>query len=43
MREPRTADRISAAVTALLATLLIAQLLVPPIVGLADQGDYGRL
>lgn len=43
MREQRTADRFSAAVTVLLAVLLIVQLLVPPIVGLADQGDYGRL
>ena len=37
------ADRYTAAVLALLAALLVGQLLIPPIVGLADQGDFDRL
>lgn len=36
-------DRITAPALALLAALLVWQLLVPPIVGLADQGDFDRL
>lgn len=36
-------DRFSAAIVALLAILLVFQLLVPPIVGLADTGDFDRL
>lgn len=43
MHEERSEDRLDWAVIALLAALLIFQLLVPPILGLADQGDYGRL
>ena len=37
------ADRYTAAVLGLLAALLVGQLLIPPIVGLADQGDFDRL
>ncbi len=37
------ADRYTAAVLALLAALLVGQLLIPPIVGLADQSDFDRL
>jgi hypothetical protein len=43
LHEARTQVRFNAAVIVLLAALLIFQLLVPPILGLADQGDYGRL
>jgi len=36
-------DRWTLPVLALLATLLAGQLLVPPVVGLADTGDFDRL